>query len=63
VRYYRCYFIDAQGRIRALEEIEAPDDEAAKERALELFSGPYKDYPMFELYERARLVERRTRGP
>jgi hypothetical protein len=53
---YRCYFLDASGRIQRVEEIGAPGDEAAKARAATIYAEKHNGFPAFELFERGRLV-------
>lgn len=55
---YRCYFTDADDRIRSHEQIECPDDGTAALKVDELLAASH--YRSAELWEGKRLVGRWT---
>lgn len=52
---YRCYLLDGQGTIRAVEEFCSPDDGAALARAREMLDRHSHLYGL-ELWQRQRRV-------
>lgn len=54
---YRAYILDHNGHIMGVREIDAPDDDAAIEKAKQ-----YVDGHDFELWERGRLITRLARS-
>ena len=55
-RRYRCYFTDANDRIRAVEAIACDDDAEAMLRSEQLLAS--SEYRTAELWQGARLVGR-----
>lgn len=55
MRYYRCYFLDADGHVLAAEVVQADTDEEALARAAEMLSGrPH--YRSIEVWDGARRI-------
>jgi hypothetical protein len=53
---YRCYFLDHEGKIRAVEAFDADDDAAAEARARALLADARGRYPAIELWQQRRRV-------
>jgi hypothetical protein len=51
---YRCYFLGADDKIHHAEEFTSDNDDAAIERARELFTA--QDFPTFELWSGGRRI-------
>jgi len=52
---YRCYLLNALGRIRHVEAIECGDDDQARDRAIALLDG-HPELRSIELWDSARRV-------
>ena len=52
---YRCYLLDAFGRIRHVEAIDCDDDDQARDRAITLLGG-HPELHALELWDGARQI-------
>ncbi len=60
MRSYRCYFLDKDGRISALEVVECDSDDEARQMALQMLRQRPHHFAV-EVWDQARRIVRHDR--